>query len=277
MRIINKIFKFLLLFFCIFIYSKHSFARRIDINSTINITKEEEYNDADDFYDLDYEPENINDNIQVWDPWEKMNRKIFEFNSFILKYLARPLYYNVYEKITTPGIRKSVHNIVMNFRLPIIFMNYVLQLDFDNAARAFYSFGINTFYGVFGILDVSGYQGTTPPTTDLGITLAKYHVPAGPYLMLPFFGPNDIRGTLTWGTEMAIDPLDYNLFKIGGKRPLLDNWIIFTRGGLYVVDNASYAVVNFYDLMESSFDPYIMMRNAYGQSQAYKIKQARGN
>lgn len=277
MRIINKTFKFLLLFFCIFIYSKHSFARRIDINSTINITKEEEYNDADDFYDLDYEPENINDNIQVWDPWEKMNRKIFEFNSFILKYLARPLYYNVYEKITTPGIRKSVHNIVMNFRLPIIFMNYVLQLDFDNAARAFYSFGINTFYGVFGILDVSGYQGTTPPTTDLGITLAKYHVPAGPYLMLPFFGPNDIRGTLTWGTEMAIDPLDYNLFKIGGKRPLLDNWIIFTRGGLYVVDNASYAVVNFYDLMESSFDPYIMMRNAYGQSQAYKIKQARGN
>lgn len=284
MKQISKNILFLLvLVFCIFIFNNEALARRIDIelpsqSEEVNGPDGDEYDDADDLYDLDYDPNSIvNDGVKVWDPWEKMNRKIYNFNEFVLTYLAKPLYYEVYVKITTPGMRKSVHNIVMNFRMPIIFMNYVLQFDFLNAAKAIYSFTLNTTYGILGVFDVSGHQGVTPPTTDLGITLAKYHVPAGPYLMLPFLGPNDVRGTLTWATETVVDPFGYNLFKIGGKRPLLDNWIIFTRSGLYVIDNASYAVVNFYDLMKASFDPYVMMRDAYGQSQAYKIKQARSN
>ena len=282
---INKNILFLSVFvFCIStFFSSDVFARRIDIESpeqleTIKIYNEDEYDELDDLYDLDYEPnESANNTVNVWDPWEKMNRKIYEFNEFILTYLAKPLYYEVYTKITTPGMRKSVHNIVMNFRMPIIFMNYVLQFDFVNAAKAVYSFTLNTTYGILGVFDVSGHQGVVPPTTDLGITLAKYHVPAGPYLVLPFFGPNDLRGTLTWATETVVDPLNYNLFKIGGKRPLLNKWVLFTRSGLYVIDNASYAVVNFYDLMKASFDPYTMVKDAYGQSQTYKIKRARGN
>lgn len=271
-----KFSSFFIFIFFIFFSNTSSFARQIDIKPFKGADVVDTYDD--DFYDLDYDPNiTINDDLKVWDPWEKMNRKIYEFNEFILTYLARPIYYNVYTKITTQGMRKSVSNIVMNFRLPIIFMNYVLQLDFENAAKSLYSFILNTTYGIFGILDVSGHQGVTPPETDLGITLAKYHVPAGPYLMLPFLGPNDLRGTISWGIEVAVDPLDYNFFKIGGKRPLLNNWIIFSRSALYVIDSASYAVVNFYDLMKASFDPYVMMRDAYGQSQAYKIKQVRGN
>ena len=265
---------FLLLFVILF---DISYARRIDINLDNNISNNDTEDYDDDFYDLDYDDENTKQSVNVWDPWEKMNRKIYKFNEFLLEKVARPFYYKIYVKITTAGIRKSIHNIVENFRMPIFFMNYVLQLDFDNSAKTLYSFGVNTFYGIFGIFDISGYLGTTPPNTDLGITLAKYHVPAGPYLMLPFLGPNDVRGTLTWGVEVAVDPLDYNIFKIGGKRYLLDDWIIYGRGVLYVLDNGSYAVVNFYDLMKSSFDPYVMMRDAYGQSQDYKIKKVRGN
>jgi len=260
-------------------------ARRIDILSPeqygdVEHSEEDddEYDMTDDFYDLEYDPNStINDEVKVWDPWEKMNRKIYNFNEFFLTYLAKPLYYEVYVKITTPGMRKSVHNIVANFRMPIIFANYILQLDFLNAAKALYSFTLNTTYGILGVFDVSGHQGVTPPVTDFGITLAKYYVPSGPYIVLPFLGPNDIRGTVGWAVEIAADPFDYNLFKIGGKRPLLDNWVIFARSGLYVIDNASYAVVNFYDLLKASFDPYVMMRDAYGQSQVYKIKQARGD
>ena len=270
----KKLIKFSIILFCIFIYSNNLLARRYDFELNNTDISEEDY--SDDFYDLDYEPETQDNELNIWDPWEGMNRKIFEFNIFLMRYLAKPLYYNVYEKFTTPSIRQSVHNFVSNLKLPLYFANYILQLDFDNAMKSLYSFSINTIYGIFGIFDVAGYQKTTPPSTDLGITLAKYHVPSGPFIMLPFLGPNDIRGTLTWGTEVAVDPFNLNLLKIGGKRELLDEWVIFTRDGLYVVDTASYAVVNFYDLMESSFDPYILMRNAYAQSQAYKIKRVRG-
>lgn len=282
-QISKNILFLLILVFCIFTFNNDVLARRIDIELPSESKKVESsdtdgYDETDDFYDLDYDQNSaVNDSVKVWDPWEKMNRKIYNFNEFLLTYLVKPLYYEVYTKITTPGMRKSVHNIVINFRMPIIFMNYVLQLDFVNASKSVYSFTLNTTYGILGVFDVSGHQGITPPMTDLGVTLAKYYVPAGPYLVLPFLGPNDVRGTFTWITEGLIDPLNYNLFKIGGERPLLDNWIIFTRSGLYVIDNASYAVVNFYDLMKASFDPYIMMRDAYGQSQIYKIKQARGN
>lgn len=266
----------LFIFLAFLAFNSEAFARRMDIEIP-KTTSDLEYDEFEDDYDLDYEPNETKQvGVDVWDPWEKMNRKIYKFNEFLLTHIARPLYYNVYVKITTPGMRKSVNNIVMNFRMPIIFANYILQLDFKNAAKSLYSFTLNTTYGILGVYDVAGHQGVVPPRTDLGITLAKYHVPAGPFLMLPFLGPNDLRGTVTWGVELAVDPLEYNVFRIGGKKPLLDDWVLYMRSGLYVIDNASFAVVNFYDLMTSSFDPYTLMKNAYGQSQNYKINKPKG-
>ena len=257
-------------------FSATSFARNIDlVDSKGKELSEEDFEDAD--FDMGYEPQiNNSSSSKIWDPWEKMNRKIFKFNVFVLKNIVKPIYSNIYIKITTPEIRKSIANIVNNFRMPITFANYVLQLDFENSAKALYSFGVNSVFGVFGFADVAGSVGVSVPSTDLGITLEKYHIPAGPFLMLPFFGPNDIIGTLTWGVELAVDPLDYNVLKIGGKRPLFNYAFIYTRGALYTVDSATFAVENFYDLMLNSFDPYIMMRDAYAQSQNYKINKARG-
>lgn len=232
--------------------------------------KNETENNADEYfdYDLGYD---TNQNIQVWDPLEKINRKIYTFNEFLLKDIAKPLYYNVYIKITTTGIRRSIGNIVNNFRMPINFANYILQLDFRNAAASLYSFAVNTIYGIGGIFDVASYQKVFVSNTNLGITLAKYGVPAGPYLMLPFLGPNDLRGTLSWGTELSVGPFSFNLLKIGGSNRIFEDWVLYTRTVFNVVDKASYAVVNLYDLMQASFDPYTMTRDAYGQSQYYKI------
>ena len=253
------------------IFTNISYARNIDLVDPIS----KESTDGD--FDMEYEPDvNNNVNDKVWDPWEKMNRNIFKFNLFLITKIAKPTYDNVYVKITTPKIRASISNVVNNFRMPIIFANYVLQLDFDNSAKTLYTFGVNTVYGVFGIIDVASKTGVNVPSTNLGITLAKYYVPSGPFLMLPFFGPNDVTGTLTWGVELAVDPLNYNVLRIGGKKRLIEEEFIYARGGLYMLDSTTYAIDNFYDIMISSFDPYIVMRDAYGQSQNYKINKVRG-
>ena len=262
----NSLLLKLLLFLSIYFFNNFNvFATEINYknNSENNI---DEY--FDDYYFDDYGMDS-NATI-VWDPWEPFNRKIYKFNEWVLKYIAKPLYYNVYAKITTADMRKGVSNFVTNLKIPMTFANYVLQLDFRNAAASLYSFVINTTFGIGGIYDVAGYQKVYVSDTDLGITLGKYGVPAGPYLVLPFFGPNDLRGTLSWGVEFIVDPLDYNIFDVGNNE-ILNEWILYTHSFLYVVDKASYAVVNFYDLMESSFDPYVMMRDAYGQSQNFKI------
>ena len=141
----------------------------------------------------------------------------------------------------------------------------------ENSAKTLYSFTLNTIIGVAGVFDVAGYQGVSPKNTNFGITLAKYGVPAGPYLMLPFFGPNDLRGSLAWGFEILADPLDGNIFEVGGKRDLVQSWLIWTRGTLFVLDSSTNLIENLYELLDSSFDPYVMARDAYGQSQYNKI------
>ncbi|HSQ97803.1 MAG TPA: VacJ family lipoprotein [Rickettsiales bacterium] len=264
----NYLICFKLMFFCLFFSNNIVFAET-------NIQHTQSQQD-DDFYDLDYEPSNDENTIIVWDPWEKMNRKIFSFNMFFTDYLIRPIYYGFYSKITTTEIRKSVHNVYVNFKAPMVFTNYILQLDFKNAAKTFYSFVMNTTYGVFGLFDVASIQDVNPPSTNLSMTLAKYGVPAGPYFVVPFFGSNDIRGMVSWGGELAVDPFGYNVFKIGGKRDMFDEWVYTTRISLFVLDNSTYLMENLYDLMKASFDPYVMVRDAYGQSQIYKIKQVKG-
>ena len=91
--------------------------------------------------------------------------------------------------------------------------------------------------------------------------------------MLPFFGPNDIRGTFGWGVEVFVSPLNENIFKVGGKRMLIGTWFIWVRDTLYVLDNSTYIMENLYDLLKSSFDPYAMTRDAYAQSLAHKLKK----
>ena len=81
-------------------------------------------------------PQSSKSSYQVWDPWEKMNRKIFDFNLFLVDYVMHPVYYNFYEKITTPGIRKIFHNILSNIKMPLNFANNVLQFsDFDKCSK----------------------------------------------------------------------------------------------------------------------------------------------
>lgn len=258
---IKKYFKSLLVVLILFFCNTQAFSVEINYKKDI---------EDDDYLDYGMDDE-INQNIYVWDPLEKINRKVYKFNEFVLRDIAKPFYYNIYIKITTPGIRKSIGNVLNNLRMPINFFNYVLQLDFRNAMASLYNFAINTVYGVGGIFDVAGHQKVFVSDTNLGITLAKYKIPAGPYLVLPFLGPNDLRGTISWGAELAIDPFGFNVLKFGGDNKLFEDWVLYTRTVFYTLDKVSYAVVNLYDLMQASFDPYIMMRDAYGQSQYYKI------
>jgi len=265
---VNLIFVVLFSIFCIF------FINDVYANTNTNENKTSTY--SEDSYDLDYEPTNSSKS-SIWDPLERLNRKTFKFNEFLLRNVAKPFYNGFYKKITTPAIRKSIGNFVLNLKMPFNFVNYALQLDFDKSSRSLYSFIMNTTYGVFGIFDVASNQGIEVKSTNFGITLAKYYIPSGPYIVLPFLGPSDLRGTFSLAAETAVDPLGFNVFAIGGD----DGSLLNSEGTIFKVslvglDSITYVMDNFYDLIESSFDPYIMVRDAYSQSQNYKINNVKG-
>ena len=52
---------------------------------------------------------------------------------------------------------------------------------------------INTVFGVGGLFDVATLAKLPKHDNDLGLTLGHYGVPAGPYLVLPLFGPSTVR------------------------------------------------------------------------------------
>ena len=242
------------------------------------LSDEAVYETEPDLFDLDYDPSEYagGNTFKIWDPWEDVNRSIFEFNKFILIHIGKPFYDEFYVKITTPIMRRSVTNIVENYRLPILFANYLLQLDFENSVKSLASFLMNFTIGVLGFANPARAQGIFPDKTDLGITLAKYNIPAGPFIMIPFFGPNDVRGGLSWAVELIVNPLGTNLIRYGGHENMVPWQVITIKNTFYVVDSLSFAIVNFYDFIETSFDPYIMMRDAYEKSQNYKINKVKG-
>ena len=237
-----------------------------------------EENFSDDDFDIDYNPDSFQENtVKVWDPFEKYNRVIFSFNVWILKNIISPIYNNFYVKITTDDIRKSISNFHTNLTLPMIFLNHILQLNFTESIKSLYSFLLNSTIGIFGFYNPAGYQETIPEKTNLSITLAKYYIPSGPYIILPFWGPSDLRGIFSDSTEILFNPINYNLLRIGGKKYLIfeSKYISYTRTSLSVLYFSDIAVKSYNELLSNSFDSYALTKSGYEQMQSYKINKVR--
>jgi len=126
------------------------------------------------------------------DPWEGMNRRIYNFNYHFDQWIFLPVVrsYNTY----VPSIaRTGVSNFFDNFRDARTMVNSLLQLSpskfFDSTGRVL----INSTVGIFGLVDVATMMKIPQPQEDFGQTLGRWGVPQGPYLVLPVLGPSNLR------------------------------------------------------------------------------------
>ncbi|NJB67193.1 phospholipid-binding lipoprotein MlaA [Desulfobaculum xiamenense] len=152
----------------------------------------------------------------VYDPWERMNRRIYDFNARLDHYVLMPVV-ETYERIVPHPVRRGVSNFFSNLGELPTFLNCLLQLDGAGAANTFGRFATNTVLGVGGLFDVADAGGLYHQHEDFGQTLAVWGVPRGPYLVLPVLGPSNVRdaaglavdGTVVWIEEDAVmDMLD---------------------------------------------------------------------
>lgn len=148
------------------------------------------------------------DSESVVDPWEGFNRKIFEFNEVADRWVMRPVAVG-YRKVTPDPVEQGVSNFFGNLLEVRNVFNNVLQGKWKRAGNDTGRFLVNSTLGVAGLFDVARHMNLCKSEgEDFGQTLAAWGVPSGPYVVLPFLGPSNVRDTAGLPVDWVINPMD---------------------------------------------------------------------
>jgi phospholipid-binding lipoprotein MlaA len=191
---------------------------------------------------------------QRLDPWEKWNRKVFNFNEDLDRRVLKPVA-TVYSDVVPQPVRRGVSNFFSNFADAWSAINNMLQgkfeLGFEDATRV----GANTLFGLFGILDVASEMGLDHHYEDFGQTLGRYGVGAGAYLVLPVLGPSTVRDAAALPVNrLATPPAFFD--GTGTQVGLTVLQIVNTRSSLLGATRV---------IDDISLDKYTFVRDAYLQ------------
>ena len=193
---------------------------------------------------------------EVNDPFEKFNRKTFEFNENLDELVVKPVA-EVYSEFPV-FIKTGVTNFFNNLENIETSVNQMLQGKPGKSLNDLTRFIINTSIGVAGIFDVASSMGLERNEEDFGQTLAVWGFDEGPYIMLPFLGPSTLRDTIS--------------------RPISS----FTSVIFHMTDTDVNIALKSIDALETrerlldvesllSGDKYIFVKDAYMQSMNYEI------
>jgi len=114
--------------------------------------------------------------LNVYDPLESVNRRIYHFNYRLDQWVLLPLV-NGYQYVTPSFVRTGVSNFFNNLGdIPNLF-NSVLQLKAKRSAEITARLMFNTIIGVGGLWDPATSMGLPRQSEDFGQTLGFYGVP----------------------------------------------------------------------------------------------------
>ena len=209
----------------------------------------------------DFETTSIED--EVYDPFEPVNRAIFSFNNVADRIILEPIAKG-YKKLPSP-IQSGFNNFLSNLRVPLIVVNQLLQGQGENAAQSSGRFIVNSTVGVFGLFDVAERIGLEEKQEDYGQTLATWGVGDGFYIVLPLFGPSNLRDTSGMVLTMLTDPINAYAVNEG------EAWLVPMRTAVNAVDQRSKIIDEVNALRDNSVDYYAAVRSSYYQNRKAAI------
>lgn len=190
------------------------------------------------------------------DPFEPLNRQVFEINMFLDRILLKPVA-QAYVWLFPIELRDAIHNIITNADEPVNFANALLQGNMERAGTALGRVAINTTLGVGGMIDVASDLGLQPVEEDFGQTLAVWGVESGPYLVLPLFGPATVRDGFGRVGDFFFDPLTYVLWNTDkeyiGPSILVTTAIDLRSRNLDTLDEIERTSIDFYATIRSLY------------------------
>lgn len=191
------------------------------------------------------------------DPWRETNEKVFRLNEGVDKILLEPVAEG-YDEVTPGLFQLMIGNFFDNLTVPRTFLNNLLQGKPLKATQDLGRVAINTIAGVGGLVDVASEIGVPKNQEDFGQTFGRWGVGAGPYVVLPFAGPNSVRDTLASPLDIASNPTTWvNVVGLSVVR------VVNTRAQyLEEIDQAR----------KDAVDYYVFVRDAYLSSRARAVR-----
>ena len=201
---------------------------------------------------------------EVYDPLEPVNRAVFGFNNFADKIVLEPAAKG-YRKLPSP-IQSGISNFLGNLRMPLVILNQFLQGQGSNAMQSTGRFVINSTVGFLGLIDVADKVGLEEKEEDFGQTLATWGVGDGFFVVLPIFGPSNLRDTGGMVLTLMTDPINAYAVREG------EAWLVPLRTSINAVDQRSKIIDEVNALRNNSVDYYAAVRSSYYQNRKAAIK-----
>ena len=191
------------------------------------------------------------------DPFENINRVVFNVSDDIDRYLLRPAA-EIYSDYTPYIVKTGISNVFSNLSEVDTAVNQALQgkllLSIQDTSR----FLINSTVGVVGIFDIASEFGLERHDEDFGQTLGYWGVESGPYIFVPFIGPSTLR-------DIFAKPVSWFL---SGNFSISDTEASIILNGLDVIETRERLLIAENLIIG---DKYEFVKEAYLQSREYLV------
>jgi phospholipid-binding lipoprotein MlaA len=196
------------------------------------------------------------------DPLERINRATFALDDVLAHRVAIPIAQG-YRAVTPTVVRRGIANVFENAHTPLVMVNDLLQGKFSALGQETTRLVLNTTIGFGGLLDPATAVGLPKDDNDFGRTLGTWGVGSGPYLVLPLYGPSDIRDGLAKLVDQFGVPQNY----------IRSKPVFYGVYGLDLLNTFSESLIPTYQLLDqqNAFDRYAFARNAYLQRRDFLI------
>ncbi|MDD4915142.1 MAG: VacJ family lipoprotein [Methylococcales bacterium] len=203
------------------------------------------------------------------DPWAGWNRGAQAFNDRLDKYIMKPVAQG-YQDVMPDLAHHAVTNFFSNIDDIGVLTNDSLQGEFLQSGQDTARLLVNTTAGVGGLIDVGSMIDLPKHTADFDQTLGKWGVDAGPYLVLPFFGPSSPRGLAGLLGDLALNPISYTGIYFSNDMGMAYA-VSGGLGALKAIDTRSNNLGLEKVINEAAMDRYEFIKNAYIARRKYLV------
>ena len=194
------------------------------------------------------------------DPLEGFNRTMFTVNDKFDQIALKPIA-TAYHNFLPSFVQTGVNNFFGNLGDVWNSANGYLQGSGVDGTTSLMRVAVNSTLGLGGVLDIASEAGLQKKNKDFGQTLGKWGVGSGPYLVLPLFGPSNIRDAAALPVDMYGDLWSY-------KYPL--RWR--NTGSVVRLADKRANLLDASSLVEeAALDKYEFIRDAYTQRRQSQI------
>jgi phospholipid-binding lipoprotein MlaA len=184
-----------LLVLCCFFYSINPAYSAANINSSGSTNYK-------NFYDCLY------DQYDIYDPFEKFNRKVYPFSLAIDEIIVYPTT-TAYRTLLPAQLRLKINNFFNNMLEPRNAINALLQGKNSSFVVSLWRLAFNSVIGVFGIFDVATKLHVKSEPSTFQETLHFYGFRRSPYIVAPFFGVYPLVGLVGELLDSVTNPAFY--------------------------------------------------------------------